>query len=331
MEGNKKTKKKIFIILCFLILSVLVSTSTFSALELSETLIVDKDGSGDYTTITAAVKAAKNGDTILVHEGVYEEDAIFINTSVTLTGEEVTTTIIQGDGTKTILNINADNVEISYFTITNGGGGMGQNIEVIADNCIITHNHIKLNDDVGIAMHDSSNAMITDNVISECPFAGIRLYNNEQSNNIKNNQIFDCISGIYVYNSQNQKIEQNDISECSKGIYLEECTDNIITHNQLENNAQGMFASYAKNNLITENNFFSNDEHAKFTTWLSPTGLQLSDWDANYWDDSIGSLPKWIPGVLFIRTYNPIGIFIPWGSVDWHPANEAYIIPGSIY
>lgn len=324
MEGNQKMNMKIKVISGLLLLSFIVSASTFTAIELSDTIIVDKDGSGDYTTITAAVKAAESGDTIVVHPGLYEEDAIFINTSITLTGQEVTTTIIQGDGTKTILDVNADNVDISYFTITGGGGGMGQNIDVAADNCVISYNIIKLNDDVGIAIHDSSNTMISDNVISECPFAGIRIYNNAQSNDIKNNQIFDCISGIYVYNSQDQQIEQNDVSECSKGIYLEECTDNIVTHNQLENNAQGVFASYAKNNLITENNFISNDEHTKFTTWLSPTGLQLSKWDANYWDDSIGSLPKWIPGVLFIRTYNPIGIFIPWGSVDWHPVQEPY-------
>ncbi len=326
MEGNQKMNTTVLVISGLLILSVIVSTSTFPALNLTDTIIVDKDGSGDYTTIAAAVKAAETGDTILVHQGLYEEDNIFINTSITLTGQEITTTIIQGDGTKTILNVNADNVKISYFTITGGGGGLGQNIDVAADNCVISHNHIKLNDDVGIAIHDSSNTMINDNLISECPFAGIRIYNNNQSNSIKTNQIFDCISGIYVYNSQNQKIIQNEVSDCSKGIYLEECTNNIVIHNQLENNAQGMFVSYAKNNLITENNFVSNDEHAKFTTWLSPTGLQLSQWDANYWDDSIGSLPKWIPGVLFIRTYNPIGIFISWGSVDWHPAQEPHQI-----
>ena len=312
--------------LCLLLLTIVLSSQSFFAIQCQDTIIVNQDGSGDFTSIKAAVNAALSGDVILVHPGIYEEDAIIINTTLSITGEDVISTIVSGGGETTIFIVNANQVTISGLTITGGGGILGQNIEVAADDCIISDNIVTANDDVGIAIHNSSNSLIESNIISDCPFAAIRIYNSIQSNTIKNNLISDCISGIYVNNAQNQKIEQNHVSDCSKGIYLEECTNNLVTHNQIFNNSQGMFVSYAKNNLITENNFFTNEEQAKFTTWLSPTGLQISKWKYNFWDDSQTFFPKYIPGILFIRTYNPIGIFIPWASFDWQPAHEPFEI-----
>jgi parallel beta-helix repeat protein len=199
---------------------------------------------------------------------------------------------------------------------------------VSANDCIISDNIIIDSEDVGIALHQSFRNNIKNNVISNCPFAAIRCYNQSESNSITNNRITDCINGILVGRSSDQNIQNNMVSQCSKGIYLEEANNNYVARNQLFNNEQGMFVTYAEGNLITANNFIDNTEHAKFTTWLSPTGLQISNWDANYWDDSIDFLPKWIPGILFIRTFNPIGYFFPWGSIDWHPAEEPYNIEG---
>ena len=50
------------------------------------TIVVDPDGDGTVTTITAAVERAKDGDTILVRPGVYTE-AIVIDKDITLSGD----------------------------------------------------------------------------------------------------------------------------------------------------------------------------------------------------------------------------------------------------
>ena len=310
----------------FLMLMIILTSHSYFAIDCQDTIIVDQDGLGDFTTIKAAVNAAQSGDIILIHSGIFEEEDIFINTSLSITGEDVLTTIVSGGGETTIFIVNANQVSISGLTITGGGGILGQNIEIAADDCIISNNIITSNDDVGIALHNSSNSMIDSNIINNCPFAAIRIYNAIQSNTIKNNQISDCISGIYLHNAQNQKIEKNFVSDCSKGIYLEECSNNLVKHNQIFNNSQGMFVSYAKNNLITENNFLTNVEQAKFSTWLSPTGLQISKWKNNYWDDSRAFFPKYIPGILFIKTNDFTGIFFPWVSFDWQPAKEPFAI-----
>ena len=54
-----------------ILLAVLVSAPLLGA----GVLVVDSDGSGDFTTVSAAVLAAQDGDTILVHEGNYVEAA----------------------------------------------------------------------------------------------------------------------------------------------------------------------------------------------------------------------------------------------------------------
>src|SRR3954470_24526945 len=50
----------------------------------ASTLLVGK--AFPYTSIQQAINAAKNGDTILVHEGIYKEHTITITKRVTLKG-----------------------------------------------------------------------------------------------------------------------------------------------------------------------------------------------------------------------------------------------------
>jgi hypothetical protein len=55
------------------------------------TIIVAKDGTGDYESIQPAIDAAPTGATILIDDGTYNED-LYINKSVSLIGKETTIT-----------------------------------------------------------------------------------------------------------------------------------------------------------------------------------------------------------------------------------------------
>ena len=70
----------------------------------------------DYPTIQAAVDAASSGDTIQVAAGIYYEH-VTVDKSLTLLGEDSTTTIIDGGWAGTVVTVTADNVNISGFTI----------------------------------------------------------------------------------------------------------------------------------------------------------------------------------------------------------------------
>lgn len=59
-------------------------------------LVVASDGSGDYTTISAAVSAASDGDTIYIKDGTYTETVV-INKYLHLVGQSKQGTILQQD------------------------------------------------------------------------------------------------------------------------------------------------------------------------------------------------------------------------------------------
>ena len=91
---------------------------------------------GYYETIQDAIDATKNGDTVLVHSGVYEENLriennIVLASLVLITGnrEFIDSTVIDGNEQGSVISIESDGVvNILGFTIRNGlylnGGGI---------------------------------------------------------------------------------------------------------------------------------------------------------------------------------------------------------------
>jgi len=79
----------------------------------------------NYTRIQEAIDAPEtlDGHTIFVEEGTYYEH-LYIDKSLTLFGDTTGTTIIDGNGTSWVVDIKADNVDISNFLITNGWSGL---------------------------------------------------------------------------------------------------------------------------------------------------------------------------------------------------------------
>ncbi len=57
----------------------------------SETINVDIEGGGDYTSIQDGIDASSNGDTILVYPGTYYENVNFIGKDITLASLEMIT------------------------------------------------------------------------------------------------------------------------------------------------------------------------------------------------------------------------------------------------
>jgi len=121
------------------------------------TILVDWDGSGDYTSIQAAIDNASNLDIIIVAEGTYTENIGFGGKDIILTSTDpydfnvVAATIIDGNGADTVVTFNGtetSDCELLGFTITNGygpnnqsGAGItGSNTNATIANCIIKDN-----------------------------------------------------------------------------------------------------------------------------------------------------------------------------------------------
>mgnify|MGYP001039313996 CR=1 FL=1 len=72
------------------------------------------DGPADFPTIQEAINAANDGDTIFVHGGIYYEN-IVVNKSVSLIGENRSTTIIDGRLIGTVFHVMSDFVNIAIL------------------------------------------------------------------------------------------------------------------------------------------------------------------------------------------------------------------------
>lgn len=171
------------------------------------TLTVRPDGTGDYPTIQSAIDAANNGDTVLVHDGVYMGTG---NRHISLRGKAITLRSVNGPA-NSIIEVGASQSDwhrgfylhegenetsiIDGFTVTGGytytGGGIfvdGSSPTI--KNCIITGNTGGWGG--GVAFYNS------DATIINCLISG--------------NKGWDAAGGIYSRN-RNPKITNCTITD----------------------------------------------------------------------------------------------------------------------
>ena len=138
-----------------------------------------------------------------------------VDKSLTLLGEDSTTTIIDGGWAGTVVTVTADNVNISGFTIQNSGTSAYS----------------------GIYLYSSKFNTVSGNIISNNSL-GIYLFSYSRGNNISGNIISNNWIGIYLFSYSNDNvINGNTISNNSDfGILLDSSSYNIIYRNNFIKN-----------------------------------------------------------------------------------------------
>ncbi len=186
-----------------------VSSNSVIVTDTGKTLYVPTQ----YPTIQAAIENAVHGDTVYVFNGTYVEN-IVVNKRITLQGEDRINTVIDGNGSD-VVNIKSPYVNISGFTIKNGGYGIYM---VIGRDCRITDCDIHSNIH-GIYLWRACR----DNIISDCI-----LHSN--TNN-----------GIFIFMS----CSNNSITGCTahsngiNGIMLQKsCSNNTVVNCDASSNQQ---------------------------------------------------------------------------------------------
>ncbi len=195
-------------------------------------LYVGGNGEGNYSSIMAAVNAAKDGYTIMVYSGIYRENVIILK-ELTLIG--IGYPIIDGRG-KDGVTIAAENCIVDGFKIVNGSNGtmILSNKNLISNNIIENNNH------------------------SDVESAGVYILNS-QHNRIINNIISGNQNGIIVHNSSQNTILCNNISNHVywEGIRLRASSDNVFLNNTFFNNSIHVYSYSSNNNNISYNTFIS--------------------------------------------------------------------------
>jgi parallel beta-helix repeat protein len=250
------------IILCFVF--SLISISLISKVGTGKegnTLYVGR--TEEYHNIQDAINASISRDTIFVNNGTYFEN-IYINKSITLTGENKRNTIIDGMFKDDAIKINANEVNISNFTIQNG-----------LDSCInitnYTFNHFEIINPGVLPYGNYIFQNIIKNSITGIYVSGSS-YNKIFNNTISNNSNF----GISIYELRPRDIYNNPPP--SSRIYTPSLC-NLIYHNNFINNTINAYDEESNNwSYNKEGNFYDNY-----------TGLDKNN-------DGIGDIPYPIAG-----------------------------------
>jgi parallel beta-helix repeat protein len=303
------------------------------------TLYVGGTGQDNYTKIQDAIDDASDGDRVFVFEdsSPYYEN-IVVDKSIIIQGENKFTTIIDGANIGHGIDIIADGVTITGFTIQNcdneediftftSGIFLSSNNSKIMDNILLQNKYAISN-----AIHFSPYPMYRDNIITN------------------NHLLHNYDGGFFLINISGFTISRNIISQTDEGIMITGGINSNISHNIITHNGLGILLVYSYNivvyrnnisynriafaNIVTtavkilQNNFIGNEKfsavsyqrfltniwHILYIKLIFNMPIHRNIWKGNYWNEP-RSFPYIIPGWFVLRFW-----------IDWHPAKEPYDI-----
>jgi parallel beta-helix repeat protein len=256
------------------IISLSLCTAMFCALDFSfgiinvvygEVLYVNETGSdGAYTHIQDAIDDAIEGDTVFVYGGIYRENLI-VDKTLSLIGEDMNNTIIDGGGNVDVVYVSGDWVNITGFTLTNNGPEFKDaGIELNGNrNCKIINNNISDNNWYCIFLYSSSNNIISNNLVSYGGWDNILIWLSSNNTFISNNISYaDHWNGIKLSSSSNNTFLKNDVhSNNNYGFHISESHNNDLTQNSIWDNEHGIYIDSSSYNNVTENEVSRNEQY----------------------------------------------------------------------
>lgn len=269
--------KKAFssIVMALLLASSLFLSSSIRPVKAPTTIIVPDD----YPTIQSAINAASDGDTVFVKNGTYHENVIIKN-NVTLIGEDKQSTIIDGGGTGTVVDVdywNTGHATVKGFTIRDGSLGISlywTSNSYIADNIICNNKN-------GISLFASSNNTLryntivnnTDNFDVEEPIVSNPLnffiQDIDTSNTVDGKPIYYWVNQqnrsiptdagyVAIVNSTEITAKDLDLRNNGEGLLLAFTTNSTIENTNMSNNQRGLYLEFSSN-VTACNNMMSNN------------------------------------------------------------------------
>jgi parallel beta-helix repeat protein len=252
------------------------------------TIYVGSGAGNDTTSIQDAIDNYSNpGDIVYVYSGTYYENVV-VNKTITLTGEDKVTTVVDGGGSGDVVNITADWVNVSGLTIRNSGSEASwPDFDVgiklyMAQNCSVINNNVSSNNGSGIFLYSSSNNNISDNTVSSNIY-GIILYSSSFVI-ISNNVIHGNGYGIALSSSSFVNVQENEVfNNSGDGIVSQYSSDNSFINNRVHDHSRsGIFFSgkpYYNNKIIGNVIYKNGYDGIHLETGTTST--------VNFWNNSI--------------------------------------------
>src|SRR5688572_9582489 len=250
-----------------------------------------------YSSIKEALSTAVEGDTVMVHQGQYQEGNLIIDKSIVFIG--VGRPVLDGQKKYEVLSIKSDNVVVDGFVVQNSGHSSMEELGGIkvydSRNVTITRNELKHNF-FGIYLHYGKNCLIS--------------YNRVSASAKEEQQIGN---GIHCWKSDSLRIIGNTISGHRDGIYFEFVTGLIIWRNiSFGNIRYGLHFMFSNNDAYITN-LFRNNGAGVAVMFTKNVKMFNNTFEDNWGDASHGLLLKeisdsYIFNNRFIR--NTSGIYM---------------------
>jgi len=220
---------------------------------------------GPVPTVTAALRLARAGDTVIVTEGVYREPRLEVAVPLTLLGQG--DAVLDGSGSHEVLTVRADDVTVRSLTIRNPGASYTEDRAGIrldgVRGCVVADNRL-LDTFFGIYASRSADCQLSGNRIegraTRQTAAGnaIHLFSSEGFT-VAGNRIRGHRDGIYLEFSRRATILDND----SRGnlryglhfMYSDSCE---YRRNVFSGNASGVAVMYSRQVTVVDNRFEDN-------------------------------------------------------------------------
>jgi parallel beta-helix repeat protein len=233
-----------------------VSAVNISALDITGVLniiwlVENLDQATVHPTIQKAINRSNPGDRLLAKPWTYYEN-VRVNKTVTLMGTDKSTTIINGQGLSDALQVEADWVNISGFSMVRGGSGIGiynNALNTKIEDCL-TYSNIGF----GIYVGGAENTIIN---------------NTEVYSNVASGSGY----GIGMDSSRSTDISFSNITgNANAGIYMWGTAQTIIRNNNIWNNLYGVTLEFSNDIEIRNCEIFLNTQR----------GLTTSIWGTDY-------------------------------------------------
>lgn len=243
------------------------------------------DGASGHLALRSAIAAAKPGDTLQVHAGVYEGPVV-LDRRLHLHG--MGKPVLRGSGQGSVLTVLAGQCTISGFVIERSGKELASEdsgILVKSDDNLIANNELR---DVlyGIYLYQSRGNTLRGNLIQgrrELEVgergAGLHLWNSS-GNILEGNTIEQARDGMYIQNSPRNSIRRNRVSHLRYGLHFMSSDSNTFEENLFAYNVAGAAIMYSKDIVFRRNAFIHNRGFSSF-------GILFQDCDACWAEDNL--------------------------------------------
>ncbi len=218
-----------------------------------------------YATVTEAVAAAHEGDTVLVQAGHYKEPTIRITVPLTLEG--VGKPILDAQGEGGVVHVLADHVTVRGFVLQNSGFSHIEDVAALRvgefGGCFIEDNTV-LNSFFGIYLEKSVACTVSGNVVrSEGTleaYTGNAIHAwSAYHPRIVGNLVMGHRDGIYLEFVRNGVVEDNvSDSNLRYGLHYMFTNDTRFERNTFRNNGAGSAVMYSRNIDMVANSFEHN-------------------------------------------------------------------------